>query len=312
MLKKKILLGLLLILISSLLSAEGQNDTNRIPLEDMGFTTEGMPIVKIPVDIEMLLSLRPQMESSDSFTVLDDIAAEANVNIDINGIPMAIYTQKKQLMLASLDFPDVFWGADSISKNELKDYGDGGYILELSSLIDQYMPNLKKFLDENPLYREKMKTDEGKMYYLPSIFQIPDQPLHGKAYINKKWLDKLGLPVPRTLEEYTAALRAFKESDPNGNGKQDEIPLVLSEVALEAAHIASITLFFGSFGRTGNGFTVEDGKIEGKDISRYIFGSWFPNTSYELGIGPDIEKYDSTWPENKNAKREIWIPIKNQ
>lgn len=43
--------------------------------------------------------------------------------------------------------------------------------------------------------------------------------------INKTWLDKLGLEVPTTLDELEEVLKAFKEQDPNGNGKADEIPM---------------------------------------------------------------------------------------
>lgn len=44
--------------------------------------------------------------------------------------------------------------------------------------------------------------------------------------INKSWLDKLGLKVPDTIDDLYNVLKAFKEQDPNGNGKQDEIPFI--------------------------------------------------------------------------------------
>ena len=45
-----------------------------------------------------------------------------------------------------------------------------------------------------------------------------------KVWYNKTWLDKLGLAVPETTEELYQVLKAFKEQDPNGNGKADEVP----------------------------------------------------------------------------------------
>ena len=47
-----------------------------------------------------------------------------------------------------------------------------------------------------------------------------------KIWINQTWLDNLGLDVPTTTEELYTVLKAFKENDPNGNGIQDEYPLV--------------------------------------------------------------------------------------
>ena len=44
-------------------------------------------------------------------------------------------------------------------------------------------------------------------------------------WINREWLDKLRLSIPRTTEELREVLYAFKTRDPNGNGVADEIPL---------------------------------------------------------------------------------------
>ncbi len=40
-------------------------------------------------------------------------------------------------------------------------------------------------------------------------------------YIRKDWLDKLGLKEPTTMEEFYNVAKAFRENDPDGNGKQD-------------------------------------------------------------------------------------------
>jgi putative aldouronate transport system substrate-binding protein len=46
-------------------------------------------------------------------------------------------------------------------------------------------------------------------------------------YINKTWLNKLGLEIPSTTEELFDILVAFRDNDPNGNNKKDEIPLAI-------------------------------------------------------------------------------------
>ena len=53
--------------------------------------------------------------------------------------------------------------------------------------------------------------------------------LAGALYINQTWLDNLGLQMPTTTKEFKEVLKAFKTSDPNGNGIQDEIPLDLPQ-----------------------------------------------------------------------------------
>ena len=43
-------------------------------------------------------------------------------------------------------------------------------------------------------------------------------------FVYKPWLDKQGMDVPETTEEFKDMLIAFRDQDPNGNGKKDEIP----------------------------------------------------------------------------------------
>ena len=42
-------------------------------------------------------------------------------------------------------------------------------------------------------------------------------------WINKKWLDELGLQVPKTTDELVTVLKAFKDKHPEG--KTDIIPM---------------------------------------------------------------------------------------
>lgn len=70
-------------------------------------------------------------------------------------------------------------------------------------------------------------------------------------FINKVWLDKLGLKVPATFDEYYTVLKAFKERDPNGNGKADEIPL--SFVGRDQGAQYDIYSLFAGFGMNDNG-----------------------------------------------------------
>ena len=46
-------------------------------------------------------------------------------------------------------------------------------------------------------------------------------------YIRKDWLRKLELKEPKTVEELYEVLVAFRDQNPNGNGKKDEIPVFI-------------------------------------------------------------------------------------
>jgi putative aldouronate transport system substrate-binding protein len=44
-------------------------------------------------------------------------------------------------------------------------------------------------------------------------------------WLNTKWLKALNLEMPKTTEDFKKVLEAFKNNDPNGNKKKDEVPL---------------------------------------------------------------------------------------
>jgi len=47
-------------------------------------------------------------------------------------------------------------------------------------------------------------------------------------FIRKDWLDKLGLPLPSSKEEYYETLVAFKEHDPGGVGRNRVVPFTMT------------------------------------------------------------------------------------
>ena len=121
------------------------------------------------------------------------------------------------LMMASGDVADIV----GEKKENIEKYIDQGVFMDLTDLIEQHAPNIKKFLEENPQMKKGATYLDGKMYFVPFLAD-------GKAatgwYIRKDWLKKLGLEEPKTVDELYNVMKAFKEQDPNGNGQADEIP----------------------------------------------------------------------------------------
>ena len=101
---------------------------------------------------------------------------------------------------------------------------DSGAIIDLAPYIGEYMPNLSALLEENPERRAVITLEDGR---IPSLPLINPQERQAFMWINRTWLERMGLQVPQTIEELTAALEAILASDPNQNGKRDEIPLDL-------------------------------------------------------------------------------------
>lgn len=144
---------------------------------------------------------------------------KAGVDLDVEFLPHGTYPDQLNLKFASGEFPDVY---QSWSGPE-QDLIDGGKILPLNDLIDQYGPNLKKYI---PQAAWDAVTQKGQILAIPQ----PAATQSGQTlFIRKDWLDKLSLPVPTTSDELLNVLRAFRDNDLNGNGEMDEIPFSMRE-----------------------------------------------------------------------------------
>lgn len=146
--------------------------------------------------------------------------AQAWTNIELKGVLAKSTTDADQsfnMMMASGDVADIVvnW------KENFNKYGMQKAFIPLQDLIDQYAPNIKKYLEENPEAKRFITARDGNIYYIP---YVTDGKVQMTWFIRQDWLDKLGLEQPKTVEEYYNVLKAFSELDPNGNGKADEIP----------------------------------------------------------------------------------------
>jgi putative aldouronate transport system substrate-binding protein len=146
-----------------------------------------------------------------------------NVHIDWEDVPSANWTERRNLVMASNDLPEAFY-IGNFSMSDIATYGTGGSFIKLNDLIEKNNPHLKVAMAKWPVLKQAITQPDGNIYSLPYLQPDPyDASL--RYYINKKWLDRLGLAVPKTVDELTNVLRQFKQKDANGNGNpNDEFP----------------------------------------------------------------------------------------
>jgi putative aldouronate transport system substrate-binding protein len=143
-------------------------------------------------------------------------------NLSLNNVASMATTNSEEafnLMIASGDLPDIV-GGQSL-KEQVNRYGPEGAFIPLNDLIEEHAPNIKALFDERPNIYNSIKAHDGNVYYIP---YIPDGK-YGRAYfIRQDWLAKLDLKTPENVDELYEVLTAFRNQDPNGNGKKDEVP----------------------------------------------------------------------------------------
>lgn len=153
---------------------------------------------------------------------------ETNVKIDWTCYVDDQYGDKRNLALSKKDtLPDVVFDAN-MSNYDLLRYSKQGTIIPVDDLITKYMPNLSKVLEEKPEYKKMITAPDGHIYSFPWIEELGNgkeaiQAIGNIPWINKKWLDELGLQVPKTTDELVEVLKAFRDKHPEG--KNDVIPL---------------------------------------------------------------------------------------
>ncbi|WP_068268030.1 extracellular solute-binding protein [Caviibacter abscessus] len=130
--------------------------------------------------------------------------------------------QAFNLMLSSGKLPDII--AYELTA-DLENLGIQGGLIPLEKLIDKYAPNIKKFFEENPRYKKDAVAVDGHIYMIPNYYDYYNLRASQGNYIRKDWLKKLNLEEPKTVEDLYNVLKAFREKDPNGNGKKDEVPI---------------------------------------------------------------------------------------
>lgn len=152
-----------------------------------------------------------------------------NINIEFYMLPAdsAEARTKVNLMATSNeDLPDVMITDNFLTNEMILQLGDSGFFTPLNDYLNdpEIMPNFNAIPDDDREAILKATTQaDGNIYgfaaYEPETWNLTPN----RMFINRAWLDKLGLEVPTTTDELKTVLEAFRDGDPNGNGVQDEI-----------------------------------------------------------------------------------------
>jgi putative aldouronate transport system substrate-binding protein len=217
----------------------------------------GFPLVNTQVTLKMMgpkAALHGPWEQMDLFTEMEK---KTNMKFIFDTPSVESYQAKKNLAFASGEVPDVFFGGPLTPNDEVV-YGQQGILIPLEGLIDKYAPTIAKILKDNPDIRSSITLPDGHIYSLPRINNVTRDLAGGKLWINQTWLDKLGLQLPKSTDDLYTVLKAFKEKDPNGNGKADEIPFTSMKLNdIRPALLAA----FGQLTTGGSFVSVVDGKL---------------------------------------------------
>ena len=167
----------------------------------------------------------------------------------------------KSGLKADGELPDVLFKAN-LSLDEMIEMYEKGILIDLKPYLAASAPNLYALLQAHPDWEKAISLPDGAIVALPTINELST---NNAIWINQTWLNRLKLEMPRTADELTEVLRAFKTQDPNRNGSKDEVPLTFTG-------LWDLKFLAHAFGMIPNdyGIEVKDGKV----IFDYTSDTW--------------------------------------
>lgn len=231
--KRKVSLVLAFILSTSIVVSGCSKTDKENVNSDIPKTTEialdeqagKLPLVKDKISLKVFNIQRAEVIDFATNEYTKFLEEKTNVHIEWVLTPEKDAANKVNLILASnSDLPDVFlW--PRINPDTIVNYGQQGVFIPLNKYIEKYGVEIKKMQEGYPDLLKSITAPDGNIYSLFIKNESLNVQFQNRFWMNKTFLDKLNLNVPTTTDELYTVLKAFKEKDPNGNGKADEIPL---------------------------------------------------------------------------------------
>lgn len=149
--------------------------------------------------------------------IMKELEEKHNIDIEWDVYYSSDWSEQKSLLLASGDLPDAFLGSICLNSSDMAQ--NKSNFVDLTDYInEETMPNLTAIMEEDTQMRAICTDRDGKIYSLPKKLGIRPEVDGYVFYINKEWLDNLGLEVPTTYQELETVLEAFATQDADGDG----------------------------------------------------------------------------------------------
>ncbi len=190
------------------------------------------------------------MENYADIKGFQAVADMANVEVEFLHPIGNSEAEQFNVMMASGDYPDVIsYNWQAYQGGETRAVKDKVLVNLDPYMNEDYMPNYWKFVQAEESRSKSIRSSDGSINLIYGFSDTTEPNMFLGPTLRKDWLDKLGLEVPETIDEWYTVLKAFKEQDPNGNGIADEIPFT--------DDINACVKFFGGAWGVSNGMQLD-------------------------------------------------------
>lgn len=189
---------------------------------DSNVNAEGFPIVNEPITLRGMVALNANVKDWNEHPALKRMEELTGIHIEWECVPDAGFTEKRNLAFASDDLPDIILRAKISPQEEMK-YAANGQLVALDEYLD-YAPNLSALIEQDDAIRKGITMPDGHIYSCPQLNKTEGNLIH-HYWINKTWLDNLGLEAPTTVDElYDVLVAVSATTTPTATAKRTRFP----------------------------------------------------------------------------------------
>lgn len=144
--------------------------------------------------------------------LVDYIKEQLNVDFVYDFSVASDYSTKVSMAIASGSIPDIMF----VTASQLRELVAADAVEDMTAVYETYASdNLKAAYDTTDGISFKNATFDGKLMAMPSISPGADAiPI---LFVRGDWMDELGLDEPKTVEDITNIVKAFKEKYGDSN-----------------------------------------------------------------------------------------------
>jgi len=178
------------------------------------FSLEAEPAKPIDIELWMVASISDAAPLPRDWLGYRILREKYGINLKIVMLPSTFSDQDTKVVTAAAAnrLPDIVQ-LNRITWNKL---AKTGLIAPLDAFVPLMPHSFKVLFGDND--RKRLALYDGKLFAFPATGSL--QGTDGLV-IRKDWLDKLKLPMPKTIDDFLKVAKAFTEQDPDGNGKAD-------------------------------------------------------------------------------------------
>lgn len=193
-------------------------------------TGNTFPIVEEPITLECFVGKGAYTTGEfNDLPIWKEYEALTNIHVNFEGYQIGSFDEKMSLKMAANDLPDFFMKT-TMKPADITKYSQDGNLAPITPYLEDYAPNYLAQMDEVPNLRGIVTMGDGDIYgfaYIVSASPASARPI----FYNEKWLDQLGYDeFPTDLTGLKELLLLARDSDYNGNGRADEIPLISNTI----------------------------------------------------------------------------------